>query len=60
MTLPIQITNVIKVIQDHLPEELKAVEQKIDDLEAEVASLNRYRDSLLNIQDAVKGEGDYE
>lgn len=60
MTLPIQITNVIKVIQDHLPEELKAVEQKIDDLEAEVASLNRYRDSLLNIQDAVKREGDYE
>ena len=44
MTLPIQITNVIKVIQDHLPEALKAVEQKIDDLNSKLRST--YYDNL--------------
>lgn len=46
MTHPVQETNVLRVLSDHLWPEVAAVEARIAALEADLAALHAYRQTL--------------
>lgn len=49
MTSPIIETNIERILEDHLPEEVKLLEQRIQDLQQDIMILEDRRKKLLRI-----------
>jgi len=53
MTSPVQNTNIERILEDHLWDEVAAIEARISDLQAEIDALDKRREKLEDIANAA-------